>query len=365
MGDLVSCCGGGRAVSYYFCLLEALGQAVVATDANGKITFWNKAAEELFGWSQVEMVGQHTREAFKDVVLEGAEEVGSHAKQGQPWTGEATIKRRNGEFVVTILVNRPLMVNGKLCGSVGVFTDVSNLKWMQEVLEESVKAVAGLNEKLRVVDSLTRHDLRNKLTAINGAFYIVKKRHGDDKDCLSLIADVEKMSMQMLQILDFQRYYVQVGAEELREVKVEGFVREAVALFSDLQGIRLVNVCNGLTVLADSLLRQIFYNLIDNTLKYGETTRTITIRFEENGSQLRLIYEDDGKGVPQEQKSQLFTEGYGTGTGYGLYLIRRICEAYGWTIKETGSPEGGAQFTMTIPKGEVEGKKRYVIASDV
>ncbi len=138
-------------------------------------------------------------------------------------------------------------------------------------------------------------------------------------------------------------------------------MREASELFSDLNDIELVNECHGLTLLADSLLRQLFYNLIDNTLKYGEKTTQITIRFQEYSDHLLLIYEDNGVGIQDEVKNKLFTEGYGKGTGYGLYLIRRICETYGWDIKETGIAGQGAQFTMTIPKSEVQGKPRYQI----
>ena len=70
---------------------------------------------------------------------------------------------------------------------------------------------------------------------------------------------------------------------------------------------------------------------------------------EEN--HLKLFYEDDGVGIPEDEKEKIFVEGYGKGTGYGLYLIRKICEAYGWTIQETGKQGKGAQFTITIPKG--------------
>ena len=105
-----------------------------------------------------------------------------------------------------------------------------------------------------------------------------------------------------------------------------------------------------MAVVADSLLRQLFYNLIDNTLKYGEKVSQIRVYYEEDAEHLKLIYEDDGVGIPRQEKETIFKEGYGKGTGYGLYLIQKICEAYGWTIRETGVPGKGARFTMTIPK---------------
>jgi signal transduction histidine kinase len=107
------------------------------------------------------------------------------------------------------------------------------------------------------------------------------------------------------------------------------------------------------TVLADSLLRQLFYNLIDDSLKYGEKVGQIRVHCRESSEgKLEIVYEDDGVGVPETVRSNLFKEGYGKGTGYGLFLIRRICEVYGWTIRETGKQGQGAQFTMTTPPRE-------------
>jgi signal transduction histidine kinase len=166
----------------------------------------------------------------------------------------------------------------------------------------------------------------------------------------------------MLDILEFERIYEQVGAEELKYIDVERHLNEAAALFSDLKGTELINECHGLTVLADSLLRQLFYNLIDNSLKHGEKTSKIRVHYEAKEDQLKLIYEDDGVGIPEESRSNLFKEGFGKGTGYGLYLIKRMCEAYGWTIQETGKQGQGAQLTMTIPKNDKEGKRSYEIS---
>jgi signal transduction histidine kinase len=165
----------------------------------------------------------------------------------------------------------------------------------------------------------------------------------------------------MLRIMEFEKYYVQVGSEELKNIDVERHLSEAAMLFSDLKGAKFINKCRGLTVVADSLLRQLFYNLIDNTLKYGGKVSRIRVHYREEGDQLKLIYEDDGVGIADDVRSRLFQEGYGQGTGYGLYLIKRICEAYGWTIQETGREGHGAQFTMTIPKNVI-GKRRYEIS---
>ncbi|MCX8153958.1 MAG: hypothetical protein N3E52_05950 [Candidatus Bathyarchaeota archaeon] len=89
---------------------------------------------------------------------------------------------------------------------------------------------------------------------------------------------------------------MQVGAEELAYVDVEKYINDAAMLFSDLKGATLINECQGLTALADSPLRQLFYNLIDSTLKYGKKTSKIRVYYKEEGDQLKLVYEDDGNG---------------------------------------------------------------------
>jgi signal transduction histidine kinase len=108
-------------------------------------------------------------------------------------------------------------------------------------------------------------------------------------------------------------------------------------------------------------LRKVFYNLIDDTLKHAGKVSQIRVYCEAGKDWLKLVYEDDGVGVPNHEKEKIFEEGYGKGTGYGLYLIKKICEEYGWTIHETGTPKKGAQFTMVIPKMTKKGKMSYVI----
>jgi signal transduction histidine kinase len=147
-----------------------------------------------------------------------------------------------------------------------------------------------------------------------------------------------------------------------RYVDVEKIFDEAVSLFSDLHDVNVVNKCHGLTVLADSLLRQLFYNLIDNSLKYGQKTSQISIYYEKaEGEQVRIVCEDDGVGISPSVKTRLFSEGSSSsgGSGYGLFLIKKIAEVCGWSIQETGTLGRGAQFTVTIPKMNLDREESY------
>ncbi|MCW3982932.1 MAG: hybrid sensor histidine kinase/response regulator [Candidatus Bathyarchaeota archaeon] len=216
-------------------------------------------------------------------------------------------------------------------------------------LVEDAEKINQLNEKLRVVGSLTRHDIRNKLTALNGQVYLLKKKTKQVPDAEVHLKEIELVCRQIVELLEFAHIYQKLGAEQLKRVDVEKTVNDAIALFSNINGVKITNQCSGLIVCADSLLRQLFYNLIDNSIRHGQRTTKICIRYEDDGSQVKLIYEDDGAGIPANLKNSLFDEKTSRGANHGLYVVRRICEAYKWSVKEVGEAGLGVKFLINIP----------------
>jgi PAS domain S-box-containing protein len=318
----------------------------------------NPCFEKLFEYNLAEIKGKHINEVVvpKDK-MEEAEILDRKVAEGYVYLD--TVRRgKDGSLVPVAVSAAPIMVEGRPVGYVGMYKDISELRNAGRKLEM-------LNEKLRVVGGLTRHDVRNKLSTITGNIFLNKKRLAGHPETLESFSDMESVCEQIVRIFDFAKDYELLGAEELKYVDVEKFVDEAVSLFPNLQGVKISNGCHGLTVLADSLLRQLFCNLIDNSLKYGEKLSQIRIHYEKaEENQLRLIYEDDGVGIASNAKQKIFDGGYttGKGSGYGLYLVKRMMEVYSWTIQETGTPGKGAQFTITIPKTNQNGKENYLIA---
>ncbi len=230
-------------------------------------------------------------------------------------------------------------------------------------LNQTMEKLLSVNEKLGVVGSLTRHDVRNKLSAVTGYAYLLKKKHADQPDIVDGLVKMEQAVGDSMKIFDFAKMYEQIGAEELTYVNVEEKLKEASALFSGPIPT-IINECHGLTVLADSFLRQLFYNFIDNTRKYGKKTTAIRVYFDKTGQDcLKLIYEDDGVGISLENKPRLFKEGFSTGgsTGFGLFLTKRMIDVYGWTITEEGEEGKGAKFTIRIPKLSKSGQENFQI----
>jgi signal transduction histidine kinase len=83
-----------------------------------------------------------------------------------------------------------------------------------------------------------------------------------------------RLLLRRVKIFDFAKMYEQIGVEERTYINVEGTFKEAVALLSGFLNVKVVNDCRGLSLLADSFLRQLFFNLIDNSLKHGKKATT-------------------------------------------------------------------------------------------
>jgi PAS domain S-box-containing protein len=242
--------------------------------------------------------------------------------------------------------------------------DITERKKAENELKNTLKQMETPNEKLSVIGKLTRHDTRNKLAVIANNAYLAKTLLNKDHVALESLNSIESSINQIEKILEFSRIYEMLGTEELSYIDVNGSFEEAVLLLSCPENIKLVTGCEDLKVRADSSLRQIFYNLIDNSMKHGETVSRIKVHCRERKTHLKLVYEDNGIGIPEDEKERIFAEGYGKGTGYGLYLIKKICESYGWSINEKGVPGKGAKFVMTIPKLDKNGKPNYTLNTE-
>jgi PAS domain S-box-containing protein len=337
-------------------------EATVYLDQNFRILDVNPRFTSLFGYSLEEVKSK----VLNDVVvpkscMEEAKMLDGKAGEGYVYHDTVRVKKDGSPVQVSVSA-APIIIQYQLAGYIGVYKDISKLKKTEEELQKAMENVGIMNEKLRVVGGLTRHDVRNKLSTITGNTYLARKELAGNSKVSDYLKEMETAVRQVVRIFDFAKTYEMLGVEGLAYIDVERTINEATSLFSDMKSAKVLNECHGLTVLADSLLRQFFYNLMDNSLKYGKKITKIRIHYEKTGEDnLRLIYEDDGVGIPDSEKPKLFKEGFSSGgsTGYGLYLIKKMMEFYGWTIQETGITGKGAQFTITIPKKNQNGNENF------
>ncbi len=332
-------------------LFNVMVDPVVIVDGKGKILEVTERVEEITGFKREELIGKNflstkiVTTKSKAILMKNLVKrmMGLH-----PVLYEIEIVTKDGRKL-------PYEVNGIKIEYKGEPADMVSFRDISERKK--------MHEKLHVVGRLTRHDVRNKLSTVTGNVYLAKQRLKSDPKTMKYLEAVESAIKAVKKILNFAGTYEKLGIEKLVYMDVEKTVEEAFSFFQDLH-VKLVDNCYGLSVLADSLLRQLFYNLVDNSLEHGEKVSQIRVHYKACKDHLELVYEDDGVGIPKAEKEKVFKEDYGKGTGYGLCLIKRMCEVYGWTIRETGKYGKGVEFTMTIPKVSENGKTNYRLSQN-
>lgn len=219
------------------------------------------------------------------------------------------------------------------------------------------KALAEANKKLQLMASITRHDLRNQLTAIREYLELsLARREKDPKNAWVDVDNAETVVNQTINTVEFTGEYQKIGVKSPVWKNARYLVDES-GKDTNLGTIRLENaIPAAVEVYADPLVQKAFFNLIDNAVRYGKKTTTITFRFEESDEGGTLICEDDGIGIAPDEKEKIFVFEYGMNTGLGLFLVREILTITGITIRETGIPGKGARFEMKCPKGAVRMK---------
>ena len=178
-----------------------------------------------------------------------------------------------------------------------------------------------------------------------------KESLGDPARTAELIAREEAIARTIAHQIDFTRDYEDMGVKAPVWQNVNQIIRNVIARLP-VRDIRIDAGDPDLEMLADPLLEKVFYNLIDNALRYGgEQMTAIRVTNRKDNGVLVITVDDDGNGISADDKKKLFTRGFGKNTGLGLFLSREILSITGDTITETGEPGKGARFEITVPKG--------------
>jgi signal transduction histidine kinase len=212
-------------------------------------------------------------------------------------------------------------------------------------------ALREVNKKLNLLSSITRHDIRNQLMALNAYISLSGDAIGNPVELKEFIAKEQKIADSIALQIAFTKDYENLGVKSAIWQDVSMLVRNAGTALP-IRNIRVDVSCPGLEVFADPLLEKVFYNLIDNSLRYGGEKMT-TIRFflQESDDALIICCEDDGTGIAEENKELIFNRGYAHNTGLGLFLSREILGITDSSVVETGAFDRGARFEIRVPKG--------------
>jgi len=270
---------------------------------------------------------------------------------------ELQLKQKEGSGILVALNARVVAdADDPIAWIDGIAEDVTERKVLEMEMhyhEAEVNryalALTRANEKLNLLSSITRHDILNQLTALSG--YLELMGEGAlTPQTKKYIETGKRIAETIKKQIQFTRDYHEIGVHSPQWYNVKKTIETATAPLCLRPGTLSVGIEN-ISIYADPLLEKVFYNLVENALRYGGEQTRITFSSLLQGDSITLVCEDNGEGVPEEFKEAIFKRQYFKHTGFGLFLSREILSITGLSIHESGEPGKGARFEITIPPG--------------
>jgi signal transduction histidine kinase len=237
---------------------------------------------------------------------------------------------------------QPEKIGTRIVGRVFSIRDITE----QRHAEDAIRAA---NNKLLLLSDLTRHDILNQLTALSAYLELVREKAATGTAAAHLDTMAKILEVIHLQV-EFTRDYQNLGIQKPSWERVAAEFAKAAEAFSD-QNIRFVCETGELEIYADPMIGRVFHNFIDNSVRHGEHVTEARLFVQRDGSDLLLVYEDNGAGIAPGDKEKIFEKGYGKHTGLGMFLIREILSITGLAITENGWYGKGARFEIRVTPG--------------
>lgn len=353
--------------------VEALGVAVYTTDAEGRITYFNEAAAEL--WGRRPGLGEEWCGSWRLFWPDGRPmehgecPMAIALTENRPVRGyEAVAERPDGSRVAFEPFPTPLHdADGNLVGAVNVLVDVSARRRAEEELRATAEALIASSAVKDEFLGLVSHELRTPVTTIFGNAQILRGR-GDRlaaDQVYGMVGDIAEDAERLFAIIEnlllFSRLQSGVRPEPEPQVLTH-VVRQEIGAFSRRHPGRTVALtaapAGHVVVEADRThLVLLLQNLLSNAHKYGGPTSTIEVEISSVASEARVAVLDRGLGLGDVDPAALFAPFYrsreaqraASGLGLGLPVCERIVAGLGGRIWANPRPGGGAEFGFAIP----------------
>ncbi|MEN6611480.1 MAG: PAS domain S-box protein [Methanoregulaceae archaeon] len=320
-------------------VIENIVDAFVRTGPGGRLIMASPSTAKLFGCGSVqEMIGMDVSSIYRFPE--------KRSKMLETLQNERNIHdypiellRRDGSpFWGAISAHLYYESKDSIPGVEGIIRDITDRKNLESAIREA-------NRKLNLLSNVTRHDIMNQLSVLQGYAQLAALADPDP-----VIADFLKKIRGSADIIsrqiEFTRTYQDLGNHEPSWFRVKDAISRVKNGIVDL-----ADSCDETEICTDPMLERVFFNLFENAVRHGEHVTKISISFHESPDGFRITVQDDGIGIPAELKEKIFEKGYGKNTGFGLFLAREILAITGISLRETGEYGKGAQFEILVPRG--------------
>lgn len=360
-------------------LIELAHDAIFVRDMAAHITYWNAAAEQLYGWTREEALGRVSHELLTTQFPETLDDVIADLLRNGKWEGELQHQKKDGNWI-TVASRWSIQRNDQNVpvGILEINNNITARKAAEQLAHETEENVRRLNQDLiyrsaeletsnRELESFSysvSHDLRAPLRHIDGFARILIEEHGErlGPDAMRYVQKVVDGAAQMGRLVEDLLDLARVGriGPKREDVNLNEMVNNIVAnLSADLDG-REISWQIGLLPAAycdGGLIRIVFNNLVSNAVKFTRQCATPKIHIATciAGGDEAFFVRDNGVGFDPQYADKLFgvfqrlhRADEFEGTGIGLATVQRIIRNHGGRIWADSRPGEGATFYFTL-----------------
>jgi len=354
-------------------ILKHLKSGLITIDATGRIAYFNRAAEEILGYSEVEVKGRDCRDAFRQRMPQLAERITRAVKFNQEDSRGLLYIEDDNKRKIPIGISTSILGDREkgVRGVIAIFQDIS----------EAMK----LEEKVRVADRLAAvgelsagiaHEIRNPLASISGSVEVLNEELSLTEENRKLLDLIIKETGRLNCIVTDFLNYARVGPSLLSKVELARLVDDVIEIarkhpsFEENISIRKLFSSRARYVLGEeNQIKQILLNLLVNAMesmegRWGEiliTDKTLDQldQFYFKGEEpqesewVPVAIVDQGKGMSAEQKEKVFSPFYSAkknGTGLGLAIVQRLVNNLGGKIEFRSEKGKGSAFVVYLQK---------------
>jgi PAS domain S-box-containing protein len=317
-------------------VVENMESGMLVTDIDGQIIDANSAAATILGTDTDELIGDRLDAVFVTSTETIEEVVATAAKK------ETVQVRTNGVEYYELAVSPVSVPSGRRAGRVVTFSDVTARVERQRRLREQKQSLERQNERLEKFTDVVSHDLRNPLNVADVRLELAQEECDSEHldDVTNALNRMETLIDDLLTLAREGERVDETDTVDLADT-VDGCWRTVETADATLV------VETDRTIRADRRrVRQLLENLLRNAVEHGGESVNITV----GGTDTGFYVADDGPGIPDDEREQVFDAGYSNqdgGTGLGLNIVQEIVEAHGWNVTVTRSASGGARFEIS------------------
>jgi PAS domain S-box-containing protein len=364
---------------YHKMVEEVEDYAILMLDKDGTIINWNKGAEKIKGYKEEDIVGKNFQEFYLPEdreqglplqLLQLARETGKALHEG--WRKRKDGSAFWGSIVLTAIHND----EGGVIGFAKVTRDLTERKLAEDRMKDYMAQLEFQNKELEQFVYAASHDLKEPLRKIHLYNSFIADQPGNQLDDRSRdylnrsLKAAERMKALIEDLLVYSRSTFRT--EFYEAIDLNAIIDEIIAMHKDEIGAGKVEVgrlpvVHGVPV----QMKQLFFNLINNSIKYKHPDREIAIKIEaelvdghsipspgldKHRQYVKITVVDNGIGFDQAYANRIFevfqrlnNAAYTKGSGIGLAICKKIVQNYKGFIEAKGQWDKGAQFSIYLP----------------